>query len=120
MFEDYLQDSYAFFTEANNQTDERIAKRYYRASVFYAASAMESFINYIAESFKEARNLEQAEIAFLMDKKLVFDSRKFSLQERPEFHSLEAKLKFLFHKFDPEFEFGRNPNWSKFIEFKIY
>jgi hypothetical protein len=51
MFEEYLQDAFEFLTIAEellSKNKERDAKRYYRASVFYTASAMESFINYIA------------------------------------------------------------------------
>ena len=60
MFEEYLQDSYIFLSiaeEASKKPNEREARRYYRASVFYAAGAIEAFVNYIADSFAQAESL---------------------------------------------------------------
>ncbi|MDO9351276.1 MAG: hypothetical protein Q8N70_12725 [Deltaproteobacteria bacterium] len=47
MFEDYLEDSYYLALKARESTEEREKKRYYRASVFYAISSIEAFINYM-------------------------------------------------------------------------
>ena len=73
MFEEYLQDSYEFFIlarQASKKSEERTARRYFRASVFYAAA----FTNYIADSLAKAQTLSIHEISFLNDKALVFDA----------------------------------------------
>ena len=77
MFEEYLQDSYEFFIlarQASKKSEERTARRYFRASVFYAAGAIEAFTNYIADSLAKAQTLSIHEISFLNDKALVFDA----------------------------------------------
>lgn len=121
MFEEYLQDSYEFLTKAQETSkllNDREAKRYYRASVFYAAGAMEAFLNYIADSFAKAESLTPHEIAFLNDKNLVFSIDKVKVVEKVEFHKLDDKLRLLLRKFVPSFDFKTNPSWSRLIEFK--
>jgi len=118
MFEEYLQDSYKFLgtaCAAKNASDDREAKRYYRASVFYAAGAMESFLNYIADSFAQAKSLSPVEIAFLNDKTLTFDKGK--LVEKIEFHRIDEKLRLLLHIFVSDFDFNSSA-WSRLMAFK--
>jgi len=118
MFEEYLQDSYEFLETANtakNASDGRKAKRYYRASVFYAAGGIEAFTNYISDSFAQAGSLSPVEIAFLNDKRLTFDKGKQI--ERIEFHSLDEKLRLLITMFVPSFDFG-NAVRSRLMAFK--
>lgn len=46
MFEEYLQDAYEFFQAAQKAAeakDERVARRFYRAAVFYTSGAIEAF-----------------------------------------------------------------------------
>ncbi len=120
MFEDYLQDAYEFVLLAKKAAtvpNEKIAKRYFRAAVFCAASGLESFINYIADSFAKAGTLTKHEIAFLNDKAIIYSIDKKEVIERVEFHRLEDKLKLLFHKFEPGFDF-RTPFWAQVLEFK--
>jgi hypothetical protein len=119
VFEDYLQDSYDFLSYAERfakEADERNARRYYRAAVFYASGAMEAFVNYIADSFAQARNLSDHEIAFLNDKAILFSATK-GIVERVEFHKLDDKIKVLMHRFSPGFDF-MSIEWNKFMEFK--
>jgi hypothetical protein len=122
MFEEYLQDAYEFFQTAKKfgeARDERAARRFYRAAVFYASGAIEAFVNYIADSFARAESLSPQEIAFLNDKKLSFSTDKFTLIERPEYHRLEDKLKLLIRKFVPNFNFN-SKSWSRTLEFKDF
>ena len=122
MFEDYLQDAYEFFCAANeaaNNSKEREAKRYFRASVFYTASAMEAFINYIGDSFSQAEKLSDHERAFLTDTQLVFDSTKGILSTQIRYYSIDDKLKFLIRKFDPRYDIGKSKAWTSFIQFKV-
>ena len=122
MFEEYLQDSYEFLIlaqQASQTSNVREAKRYYRASAFYAASAMEAFVNYIADSFAKAESLTPHEIAYLNDKNLFFSAKKAKLIEKVEFHRLDEKLKFLIRKFVPDFNFV-NTSWSRLMEFKDF
>lgn len=120
MFEEYLQDSYSFLSIAEKtfRTNEREARRYYRASVFYSASAIEAFANYVADSFAKANNLSVYETAFLNDKRLAYSVDK-GLEERTEYHSIDAKLRLLLNKFVSNFDFS-SALWSDFIKFKQF
>jgi hypothetical protein len=122
MFEEYLQDAYEFFQAAKKSAetgDERAARRFYRAAVFYAFGAVEAFVNYIADSFAKAQSLLPHEIAFLNDKSLTFSTDKFALIERTDYHRLEDKLKMLIRKFVPGFSFN-SKSWSRTMEFKDF
>ncbi|MBN2267204.1 MAG: hypothetical protein JW725_02580 [Candidatus Babeliaceae bacterium] len=121
MFEEYLQDSFEFFEiaqHANSKADTRKARRYYRASVFYATGAMEAFINYIADGFANSQTLQPHEIAFLNDR--AFTPKNGKLIEQTRYYNVEDKLRFLISKFTPGFNFGTNPSWSKFTQFKSF
>ncbi len=119
MFEEYLQDAYAFFEIASNAKNDREARRYYRAAIFYAAGAIEAFTNYIADSFAKAKSLTPHEIAFLNDKSLIFDPKKGDIKERVDYHKLDEKLKVLINKFIPDFNFS-STDWSWLMEFKDF
>ncbi len=121
MFEEYLQDSHIFLSiaeEAYKKSNEREARRHYRASVFYSAGAIEAFVNYIADSFAKAGSLTDHEIAFLNDRRIVFLVDR-GLSERTEYHSIDDKLRLLLGKFVPGFDFGIAV-WSSFMEFKQF
>jgi hypothetical protein len=121
VFEEYLQDSYDFFItaqKASEESDNRKARRYYRASVFYAASAMEAFVNYTADAFAKGESLSPHEIAFLNDKILTFSARKGELVEQTKYYSIDNKLRCLIRRFVPDFEFETNTSWTKFMELK--
>jgi hypothetical protein len=122
MFEEYLQDAYEFFIAAKKAAeaeDERVARRFYRAAVFYTLGAIEAFVNYIADSFAKAESIPSHEIAFLNDKSFHFSTDKFRLIERTEYHRLEDKLKFLIRKFVPGFKFN-STSWCRTMEFKDF
>lgn len=122
MFEEYLEDSYELFQMAQyavKENDYRTASRFYRASVFYAFSALEAFVNYIATSFALAGNLENCEIAFLSDIRQDFSNTKFKLIDKVEYHKLEDKLKFLITRFESTYNFN-NSLWSGLLEFKKF
>lgn len=121
MFEEYLQDSYEFLSlgsQSANTTDHREARRYFRASVFYAFGAFEAFVNYIGDSFAKADNITKHEISFLNDKVLTFSVAK-GVTEKTEYHPLDEKLRLLIQKFVPHFDF-QCPTWFKFMEFKHF
>lgn len=133
MFEEYLEDAADFFDKARKAGEkekDREARRYYRAAVFYSASAMEAFVNYIADSFEKAQtpsslsstslSLSTFEIAFINDKNLVFQADKLEVIVRTEYHRLEDKIRFLLKKFDPKFDFNKSPDWSRLMEFKSF
>lgn len=120
MFEDYLEDSYYFAEQAKKLTGEREKKRYYRASVFYAVSAIEAFVNYIGDTFAKAEVFQPYEIAFLTDSRFAMSNGRFEILEQTEYHRLEDKLKFLICKFIPDFDFILNPAWSRLVEFKKF
>jgi hypothetical protein len=117
MFEEYLQDASEFFEEAKKATDVRIARRYYRAAIFYTSGAMEAFVNYIADTFEKGGTFTPHEIAFLTDKNLTFSQKKWELIEKTEYHKVEDKIRFLLKKFSPEFDFN-NQAWSSLMSLK--
>lgn len=121
MFEEYLQDSFKFLELATayaNKGQDRDARRYYRASVFYSAGAIEAFLNYIAESFAEGKSLENYEIAYLNDQVLIFTPDK-GINPRPEYHPVAEKTKLLLRRFGNDFDF-RGTIWSDFADFKNF
>ena len=117
MFEEYLQDASELFEKAKKTTDVRIARRYYRAAIFYTSSAMEAFVNYIADTFEKGGTFTPHEIAFLTDKNLTFSQKKFGIIEKTEYHKVEDKIRFLLSKFSPNFDFN-NQSWSSLISLK--
>lgn len=122
MFEEYLQDAYEFKIAAEKsmrESEDRISRRYYRASVFYTSGAIEAFVNYVGDAFAKGNALSLTEIAFLNDKRLVCSPEKGALIERVEFNRVEDKLKFLIKKFDPAFNFNCT-SWSQLSEFKDF
>jgi len=120
MFEEYLQDAYEFLAIAENSKEDRGARRYYRAATFYTAGAIESFLNYVAESFAHAQNLTPHEIAFLTDKNLSFSPDKLKVVEKIEYHKIEDKLKVLIRRFLPTLDLGKTSWWSELQEFKDF
>lgn len=121
MFEEYLQDSYEFLTIANrfaSESKDREARRYYRASVFYSAGAIEAFVNYIGDSFAKAENITQHEISFLNDRALVFSVAKGAF-EKSEYHRLDEKIRLLINKFVPAFDYSTT-TWLDFTQFRIF
>lgn len=121
MFEEYLQDSYYFWSmaqELSGDHEEREARRYYRASVFYASGAMEAFVNYLADSFEKAGSISRHEICFLNDKILIFSPEK-GLEERVAYHRLDDKVRLLIHRFAADFDF-QGITWIRFMEFKSF
>lgn len=123
MFEEYLVDAREFYDiaqKAEQQGEIREAQRYYRAAVFYAASALEAFVNYVAQGVKLAQSLPPHEVAFLNDKELVFDPRKGKVIERTHYYAIEDKVKFLIRKFNPNYDLSTSKEWSQFLEFKKF
>jgi len=119
MFEEYLEDAYEFLRvaeEASAATDEQKGRRYYRASIFCASSAMEAFVNHIADSFSKAGSVDRYEIAYLNDQQLVFSPGK-GLFSKIEYHPIDAKLRVLMARFSPGFDFN-TAGWSQFLHFK--
>lgn len=120
MFEEYLQDAHRFYEAASvaaGASQDREARRYFRAAVFYIAGSVEAFVNYLADAFQQAGNLTPHELAFLDDKIVVFSADKDQLIERVEFHSLEAKLRLLIRKFMPGYDFNC-ASWGNLMSFK--
>ena len=118
MFEDYLEDAYFFASHASTLSVDREAQRYYRASVFYATSALEAFLNYLADTFELGNSLEQYEIGFLKDKRFGLSKGIFTMLDSSEYHRIEDKLRILLRRFAPDFNLESNSAWSHFMEFK--
>lgn len=119
MFEDYLKDSKYFYKEAeSNQGDEDLAKRYYRASVFCAASALEAFINFVGNTIETAGTLELNEVAYINDQVLEVIPSKGTTERKTKFNSIEGKLKFLINRLKVDIEISTDSNWSNFRKFK--
>lgn len=119
MFEDYLLDANYFYNEGIRHEDPKIQKRYFRVSIFCIASSIESFINYIGNSFEIADSIDKNEVAFLNDKVIEVHPSKGKLVERAKFNSIEEKIKFLINKFNSDVKIGNDSNWDNFINLKI-
>ncbi|MCX5887119.1 MAG: hypothetical protein NT096_14620 [Proteobacteria bacterium] len=122
MFEEYLKDSHELFLlgkQASKEKKDMEAKRYFRASTFYALASMEAFINYTSQSFIMGNAMTDMEIAFLDDKHLYYSVDKGKIVEKREFHSTEDKIKLLIRKFVLGFDFNI-PLWSRFTQFKNF
>lgn len=123
MFEEYLIDAREFYDiakKAKQQGEIREAQRYYRAAVFYTASALEAFVNYVAQGFELTPSFPPHEAAFLNDRELVFDPRKGELVERVRYYAIEDKVRFLIRQFNPNYSLGTSKEWSRFLEFKEF
>ena len=118
MFEDYIQDAYYFYKCAIIAQNEREAKMFYRASVFCAASAMEAFMNFIGETFRQGGTLEKDELAFINDKVLEFIPSKLKSQEKIKFNPIDEKIKFIIKRFDVSINLSTSLEWNSFISFK--
>lgn len=119
MFEDYLQDAYEFqriACQCTEDGDAKLARRYFRASVFCIAGSIEGFVNYIADSFAKAKSIPEHEICFLNDRALIFSAAK-GVHERSEYHRLDEKIRVLMKRFQANFDFN-SKSWVKFMEFK--
>lgn len=122
MFEEYLEDAYHFAAEGRGSSDDKVARRFYRASIFCAMSAIEAFINEIGDTFSKGGSaFPPHEIAFLIDRKfgITKNAGYFDVQETPEYHRLDEKIRFLINKFIPDFDF-QSASWSRFKEFKKF
>lgn len=120
MFEDYLEDAYNLAIAAREATDERVARRYYRAAIFYAVSSIEAFLNFIGETLEKGGKVAPYEIAFLNDKRFGITGDSFEVLEQMEFHKLEDKLKFLLKKHAKQYDLGSEPSWTRFIDLKRF
>jgi len=118
MFEDYLEDAYFFASQAEAIKDAPGKKRHYRAAVLYAASAVEAFVNYIAETLGIGQALEPFEAAFLLDRRFGLNQGSFELLEATEFHRTEDKLRVLLAKFRPNYDVKHEPSWSHLAELR--
>lgn len=119
MFEDYLKDSKYFYEKAeSHQGDEELAKRYYRASVFCAASALEAFVNFAGNTIETAGILDQNEVAYINDKVLEVVPSKGTTEPKAKFNSIEGKLKFLINRLKVDIKIDRDSRWSDFKDFK--
>ncbi len=120
MFKEYLEDSNKFFEQALAIKDGGKAKRYYRVSVFCVISAVESFINYIADTLTKGSGLQPYEIAFLIDRKFDLSGNSFQIIDQIAYNKFEDKLKFLIYKYVPGFDFEHEPSWCRLLELKKF
>jgi len=120
VFEDYLEDARDLASRARQASAEREAKRYYRASVFYAVGAIEAFVNYVGDTFAQGGSLQPYEVAFLTDRKFDVVGARFEILEEPEYHRVEDKLKFVISKFIPTFDFQKTASWSRLLSLKRF
>lgn len=122
MFEDYLIDSHEFYLEGRNKqliSNNRIAKRFYRASVFYANGSIEAFVNQIAQSLKRTNTINEHIISYINDERLEFNPKTGDLRPRTEYHPLDEKIKVLVRSYDTSFDFNIS-SWASLQDFKKF
>lgn len=118
MFEDYLKDSRHFFDSAEAAGDLEDARRSYRASVIVGMSALEAFVNYLADTFAQSSVYPHYEVAFLSDRKFGVSDDRFAILDQLEYHRIEEKLRFLLKKYVSSFDFEQDRHWAQFLAFK--
>ncbi len=123
MFEDYLTDATCFLNDAREaaKSGERgVARRNYRAAIIVGAAAMETFVNYIANTLELAgeAGLKQYELALLLDRRFGQSEGHFGIQDQVVYSRLEDKLRFLIERFAIDLDFGVSPAWAHFMQFK--
>jgi len=122
MFEEYLQDAHDFYEigrKASLIGNEKESRRYYRVTIMCASCAMEAFVNYIASSFAEAKNIDKIEISFLNDQELQFVVGK-GVTTRIRYNAVDEKIKALIFRFIPDFDFNASISWNNFKIFKDF
>jgi len=122
MFEEYLKDSSEFFkiaSYARKEKDEISARRYYRVTIMCLFSSIEAFVNYNAQSYAEAMNIELLIINFLNDKEQYFSPTN-GIKDRKKYNSIDDKLKTLIYMFNPNYDFCNSKEWSHFISLKEF
>ena len=119
MFEQYLEDAFYFFNEAENKDNKA---SYYRASIFHLASAVEAYVNFLAYSFDQGDIIESAtEINYLNDRREDVDSTKGSTKIKKNYNPIDEKLKFIVNHFNKsDFNPGNEACWSGYINFKKF
>ena len=120
MFEDYIEDAYNLVIAARREAHDRVARRYYRAAVFYAVSSIEAFLSFLGETLERGGKVAPYEIAFLNDKRFGIVGDSFEVLEQVEFHRLEEKLRFLMKKYVKQYDLGSEPSWRNFVAFKRF
>ena len=119
MFEDYLTDASHFIESAKGTNlDSRFKVRDYRVSIFLISSALEAFINYLGETFKDSPDLSLHERDFLNDLQTEVNPRTAMLDKKEKFQTLDNKIKFLINKFSIQLDVATTPEWSHFKDFK--
>lgn len=118
MFETYLEDAFHFLSIGLSHETSKEQERYLRVAVFAAASALESFLNYLADGFETNQALQPYELALLLDRKFALENGKFEISKQTEFRRLEDKLRFLLARYCPKFSLAATPAWSAFDAFK--
>ena len=119
MFEAYLEDAFHFLNIGIDHEQEKDQERYMRVAVFAAASAMEAFINYVADGLETDPDIRPYELALLQDRKFALDNGKFAISKQTEFRRLEDKLRFLLARYCPSFSLATNSAWAAFNAFKL-
>jgi hypothetical protein len=118
MFEDYIEDAYAFVESGRSALSDREAARMYRAAILQTSAAVEAYVNYIADTLSFAK-FEAFEIAFLSDKSFgLTNEYRFVALNKVEYHRIDDKIRLLIAKFGIEFEFGSEQTWSHFLALK--
>jgi hypothetical protein len=122
MFEDYIQDSFFFFEAGMRcvSSDERAARRYFRASVFCAASALEAFVNFVGDALNKGGGIDRNELAFINDKALEISPSTATVEERTKFYPIDSKVKFILKKFEVPLDLIASAEWRHFREFKQF
>ncbi len=119
MFENYLEDAHYFAAQAEiYKGDSSTARRYYRASIVSAWSAVESFLNFVGDFLQKDPRCPPYEVALMTDKAFRLNGGLFKITDQPEYHRPEDKVKFLLAKFMPQYDLAHNASWSALVEFK--
>ncbi len=120
MFEIYLFDASRLIDLSKNcdKDDEAI---FLRSAIWHLTSAIEAYVNTLANGLENLSNYSETEISFLRDKKLEVIPTKGNVGDRTSYNPIKDKLKFLVkkHSIDSEKVFN-TAAWSQYPNFKRF
>jgi hypothetical protein len=115
-----FEDSEYFLQEAKKleAKDPHVSRRYVRAAIITALTAVEAFVNTMLFLLEEGTDLDLAETAFVQEKRLELTEDGYFGVRGHRFSSLEEKIRFLHWRREGVGIPKGDAAWRSFIEAK--
>ena len=89
-----------FFEKAKVESTTNSKDAFLHSSLLFAISALEAYVNGIADDFKDAAILNLYEKGFVLEKNISLKNGEFVLVDRLKMSRLIERIEFMFTKFD--------------------